>query len=436
MPVEIIRKGTGFVMKNTIIGRFDQSFVIRMIRDFFLALLIVIVVELGIRFALAYYNYQHDGKTTTAEFARDLADDIKAIMLNSGGPVAARTIYPILKRNYHDLGFEISATPSHITKESIQKVFKFEPQGIPPRWPDGRHHTRTVAIRAEKFCTRCHVAAAVGDTLGTVEVRNYFSTHLKLWWQDVRLASVIGMGNIIIHTLVLFFLLRARMEPLLALRSLISTLSRGKLDLSYRAEIKSSDEFGELALALNSFLERISLIINDLHRVLTRMMTVNDRLKQVSSQMGDHLVSIQTQTQTAIKKGTEVRRGHAMLTKEVLQTLQTLTATLTIISENSAVPGKHRENMQKIVRKLGEASREAEEASNKLDEFSENLFLLSDRIREHSHFMKELSLLEEHIKVVAENGQALLNSLSGHGEDFSAKPVAEKPAKTATLESV
>lgn len=423
-------------MKRAVIGRFDQSFVIRMIRDFFLALLIVVVVELGIRFLLAYYNYQHDGKSATVEIARNLSDDIKAIMLNSGGPVAARTIYPILKRNYHDLGFEIAATPSHITRASIEKAFKFEPHGIQPRWPKGKHHTQRVAIRAEQFCTRCHVAAAVGDTLGTVEVRNYFSTHLKLWWQDVRLASVIGMGNIIIHTLVLFFLLRVRMEPLLGLRSLISTLSRGKLDLSYRAEIKSSDEFGELALALNSFLERISLIISDLHRVLTRMMTVNDRLKQVSGQMGDHLSDIQTQTQTAIKKGTEVRKGQAMLSKEVLQTLQSLAATLSIISENGNIPGEHRENMKKIVRKLGDASREAEQASGKLDEFSENLFLLSDRIREHSHFMKELGLLEEHIKVVAENGQALLNSLSGHGKDFSAEPTTAIPEKTATAEPV
>lgn len=35
-------------------GRFDQSFAVRMIRDFFLLLLIVVLAELGARFLLVW----------------------------------------------------------------------------------------------------------------------------------------------------------------------------------------------------------------------------------------------------------------------------------------------------------------------------------------------------------------------------------------------
>ncbi len=43
------------------IGRFDQSFLIHMIRDFFFVLVIVTVVEFSMKAALVYYNYHFDG---------------------------------------------------------------------------------------------------------------------------------------------------------------------------------------------------------------------------------------------------------------------------------------------------------------------------------------------------------------------------------------
>jgi hypothetical protein len=36
-------------------------------------------------------------------------------MRNEGGPVAARTIYPILERNWTDLGYAVAIVPSDVT---------------------------------------------------------------------------------------------------------------------------------------------------------------------------------------------------------------------------------------------------------------------------------------------------------------------------------
>ena len=45
--------------------------------------------------------------------------------------------------------------------------------------------------------------------------------------------------KILVHTILLFLLLRVRMEPLLALRSTVSGLAKGVMDLSPRASSTS-----------------------------------------------------------------------------------------------------------------------------------------------------------------------------------------------------
>ena len=289
-------------------GRFDRSFVIRTIRDFLLALTIIIVLELGGRFALEWYQFQRQEKEATELAAERLASDVRDIMLNQGGPVAARTVYPIIRRNHEEIGLEIAIVPSSLTIDAIRQSFGFEPKGLQPEWSDGRHHEATVELTAEPFCTTCHFTAKPGDVLGQVSVRSYQSAHLSEWWAEARVISVVGMANVILHTIVLFLLLRMRMEPLLRLRSAVARLAKGRLDLSQRAEVRSDDEFGELALDFNHFLDRVSHLVEDLDAVLHKVVAVNERLAQVSTDMGRQINTVQERTQNALRLVVEIQQ--------------------------------------------------------------------------------------------------------------------------------
>jgi len=135
--------------KTAKLGRFDQSFIVMMIRDFFILLLVVGRLELGIRFALVLYEFYGAEAQTTQRTAERLATDIRTIMINRGGPVAARTLYPIMKENHDARGLNIAIEPSGKTVDSIKQAFDFTPRGIPPDWPEGRHHEVAVIVRAE-----------------------------------------------------------------------------------------------------------------------------------------------------------------------------------------------------------------------------------------------------------------------------------------------
>ena len=114
--------------------RFGESFLIRTIRDFVLALIVVIVLELGFRFVRVLYDYYVEQRPETDLVAERLASSVKSIMLNEGGPVAARTVYPILHKNLTDLGFEVAIVPSKMTVSSIASVFDLTPRGLVPSW--------------------------------------------------------------------------------------------------------------------------------------------------------------------------------------------------------------------------------------------------------------------------------------------------------------
>ncbi len=403
-------------------GRFDRSFAIRMIRDFMIALLAIVVLELGARYALARYEFATEDREATELAAERLAGDVKDIMLNSGGPVAARTVYPIIRRHSEQAALEIAIVPSAVTVEAFQQRFGFTPNGIVPDWSDGPHHEATVELHAETFCIQCHVTARPGDVLGQVTVRSYRSHRLAEWWREARVISVVGMGNVLLHTIVLFLLLRVRMEPLLRLRAAVASLARGRMDLGQRAEVRSDDEFGELAADFNHFLDRIVLLVEDLDDVLGKVAAVNQRLLQVGTEMDARIDTAQELNRDAMRRAYEIGQKIAGPWGEAVSALDLVIADRagspgTDGSDESDGSGELDPRMQDVLRSLRSAASVQLEAEEQLSELTELLSRLSQEVAGDSHYRGEIRLLEERMQSVAESGQTLLARLRGPESD-------------------
>jgi len=99
--------------------------------------------------------------------------------------------------------------------------------------------------------------------LGAVTVHNYLQRDFVIWFNEVRLAAGFAVGNIVLHSVLLFLILRDRLEPLLRLRAVVSSLSKAYGALDQRAKIRTEDEFGVLARDLNIFLDRIKRLISE-----------------------------------------------------------------------------------------------------------------------------------------------------------------------------
>ena len=400
-------------MKVYEFGRFEKSFSFHMIRDFFLLLLLVTCVELGIQYASMVYKFQTTEQSRIDASAQGLADDIKAIMLNSGGPTAAQTIYPILRRNYEDVGLSIAVLPSDLTVKSIEQTFRFTPIGLQPNWMAGEHIEAVTSLKSEEACLGCHIKAKVGDVLGTITVRSYLEPKESAWWTQVSVMAGTMSIKIIFHTILLFLLLRARMEPMMSLRATTAALAKGVMDLSPRAKVNSADEFGELAADLNSFLDRVKLLVHDLDQILSEVMSVGDRLGTLSRGLEQQLDEMRESSSHADSEGAQRSVANQIVAAREAGAFEVLMNTLDEVIAakftNSADAEQLRGNLLRLKKSfltvteaVSSSSPTPETAPSEVSQF----LVISQSLR-------EMTVLEGSMQKVAESGQRLIDRLQG-----------------------
>ena len=392
---------------NPSIGRFDKSFLVHMIKDFFLVLLAVSVLEFALKAAAVYYNYSVNGVSEAQLVADDLAENVRSIMRNEGGPVAARTIYPILEKNWTDLGYAVAIVPSDVTIRSIESGFDFVPAGIPEAWPDGEFKEASVQITAETFCLQCHTEARVGDVLGTVTVHNYLSRDFAIWFKEVQLAGGLAVGKIVLHSFLLFLILRARMEPLLRLRAVVSGLSKAYGALDQRAEIRTEDEFGVLARDLNIFLDRINRLISELNQVLLRVVAVNDDIVTVQGDLRGQIDSVVTGVRRLERDAMLAAKREPRLSNDwftaIRSSVQALDDRLAKTGDTPQA-GELLEALRAVV-----ADAETQLATS--EKVFERLAVIGDDTENLKGAMSEMTRLEERMKMIIETGSTLVRRL-------------------------
>lgn len=393
---------------SPLIGRFDQSFLIHMIRDFFVILLLVTVLEFTLKAGMVYYKFRVHGPSDTMAAAEDLADNVRSIMRNEGGPVAARTVYPILMSNWDGLGYRIAITPSAVTVRSIEAGFDFSPEGLPRGdWPEATHNSATLAITAEPFCLACHSEAAVGDVLGEVTVRRDLTTDFAQWIEDMRLTGLLALGKIVLHSVLLFLILRARLEPLLGLRTVVSNLARAYGGLNHRATIRSADEFGVLARDLNLFLDRINRLMGELDDVLHRVVRVNDDIVTIQGDLRDRIDTLTGRIRRLERAAMLNAKAEPRLSQAWFDTARKAVSEL---KTKGAV-----EDAVEIVEDLRAvvANAEAQIASN--ESLFADLGELGDESERLRHAMSEMIRLEERMKGIVDTGSVLVHRIRPAG---------------------
>ena len=393
-------------------GFFERSFMFRMIRDFFLLLVIVAILELGLRYAAILYEFKNNEPSRVQEIADKLSNDIRSIMLNAGGPTAARTIYPIIDKNYNDLGFLVAVEPSQITVDSIMVSQNMEAFGLQQLWPSGHHTEAKVDISAEQYCLGCHIKAKVGDILGTVTVRSYFDRKLDVWLEEVEVAAGVLSMNILIHTLVLFLLLKIRMQPLLDLRSTVSNLARGLVDISPRTNTNSEDEFGELATDLNHFLDRITLVVRDLDNILGEVLSVGDRLNVLTKQLNSQCLEMRGVLFPVDREGENgTKKLELIAAREAGAVGSIKGAALALTNKNGSKAKNLNEEFSLLLSQLENAFTELHSGVREMAESEKKRGKNLDRYDLFLNALKEMALLEATMQRVAKNGRETLRRI-------------------------
>lgn len=392
------------------LGGFDRSFLITMIRDFFVMIVLVTLLEFALKVGLVVWSFNADGARRAQTVAEEVADNVRQIMLNEGGPVAARTLYPILQENLSARGYLVEIAPSPVTVASIAESHGFTPRGMPvASWPEGRHNAASVELRAEAFCQSCHVKAEIGDVLGTVSVRNYLSREIEVWWKSLQITSALALGKTVLHSILLFLLLKARMAPLMALRGAVSGLSRAFGNLDRRVEVHSQDEFGALARDLNLFLDRLSRVVGELDSVLRRVVGVNDDIMRIQTDLRERISGFTANLRQIERRAMIAARREPMLSPEWFDAMEGSIGALRSAAAQHGLDKALADTLDRLSAVVDHAG--AQIATNAA--LFEDLAQLGEEAEQFRDALAEMARLEERLNGVIETGAGLLGRLQG-----------------------
>jgi methyl-accepting chemotaxis protein len=201
------------------------------------------------------------------------------------------------------------------------------------------------------------------------------------------------------------------MAPLLSLRTTVSGLAKGVMDLSPRTAVNTQDEFGELAQDLNHFLDRITLIVRDLDKILSEVVSVGTRLGALNRHLERQLDGMRDASLQAIGSGAQrsldtqlVAAREAGAFGALLQTLDGLAAA----GAAGAAGGLLRGQLDQLRASFGTvttALRDMAPAVVPAETQSVEYQALAQSLR-------DMALLEATMQQVAESGQRVLQRLT------------------------
>ncbi len=154
-------------------------------------------------------------------------------------------------------------------------------------------------------------------------------------------------------------------------------------------------------------------MVEDLDDVLNKVSAVNERLGSVSGQMGKQMEAVQEKTRSALQHTARIQREATEPSHEAIESLDLVLSTLERISQEGDVPDEVQEKARNVVSRFRNSASTTRKSLDQLEELTSLLGDLDRVVQHDAHYMGEMLLLEERMRVVSQSGQVLLARLKG-----------------------
>lgn len=136
----------------------------------------------------------------------------------------------------------------------------------------------------------------------TVDSKTAFTSVVEAFW---KLATLV-IGIAIVFALLLTFILYRIYQPVIALRKIVTGLSKGDADLTQRLEVKTDDDLGQIAKGINDFIQLLQNMMLDILNSSDNISKEISQLKQVSESNEEALTSHASETEQAVTAITQM----------------------------------------------------------------------------------------------------------------------------------
>lgn len=102
---------------------------------------------------------------------------------------------------------------------------------------------------------------------------------------QVRQLMLVGFGMLIVVVVLVVLIIRALLRPLDELNRVVEDLSSAEGDLRQRLEIKGHDEFGQVSVNINKFIEKLHDIVKNSKAISSENASISEELSRTATEV-------------------------------------------------------------------------------------------------------------------------------------------------------
>lgn len=272
---------------------------------------------------------------------------------------------------------------------------------------------------------------AVNKLIGLLEtdVNDLKSTIQKYESISKWFIGIVTIVSILVGILLSILLLKSILIPLRSLNKQLDDISTGEADLTKRIEVKSRDEFGQLALSFNLFSDSLTTIIKQIGRSSEQVAAASEELSATAEQsktsskyVFESMKGIYETTNE--QKDMMQKSSHSIL--EILESLSNVAQNTGNVAEKSLFMKEKADSGSSSVKSM---SNQMDLINNSVQETHIGLGALVKGTTEISHISSLITEISEQTNLLALNAAIEAARAGENGKGFAV--VAEEVRKLA-----
>ena len=223
----------------------------------------------------------------------------------------------------------------------------------------------------------------------------------KVSWQLVVWSAVIAVIFVVILIVVLNHIYR----PVIALKELVLSLSRGDGDLTQRLTVRSNDDLGEIAHGINLFIESLHTMMLD--------------VKTVTNSLSDGVMNLREHSDTT----TKILDQHHLETNQVVTAMDELGTTAELVAQNASEAAQftHEANDSAEASKstIINAQHSLTKLMGEIDSASKSVTTMSEETQDISSILNVIGAIADQTNLLALNAAIEAARAGEQGRGFA-----------------